>query len=218
MWREIAANAHHNHVFMSERSKPSDGSPEQEFSTFESSVARFASRGPAPVHLWNPEHCGEIGLSIGADGTWYYRNSPIGRKSLMRLFSTILRKDPDGCHYLVTPVEKIIIDVADAPFLAVEMRAQGEGREQQLHFMTNCGDAVAAGPGHPIRFVREAEGDGLKPYLLVRGALEALVSRALTYDLIELGTCQEVDGEEMFGVWSGGEFFAAAPASESMAS
>lgn len=218
MWPDIAANAHHNHVFMSERSIPSAGSWEQEIATFESSVARFASRGPAPVHLWNPEHCGEIGLSIGADGTWYYRNSPIGRKSLTRLFSTILRKDTDGCHYLVTPVEKIRIDVADAPFLAVEMRAAGEGRDRQLTFVTNCGDEVAAGPEHPLRFLREADGGGLKPYLLVRGALEALVTRALAYDLIELGTCETVDGEEMFGVWSGGEFFAAAPASESMAS
>jgi uncharacterized protein len=218
MWREIAASTHHNLVFMSERNNRSDESREQEIATFESSVARFASRGPAPVHLWNPEHCGEIGLSIGADGTWYYQNSPIGRKSLMRLFSTILRKDPDGCHYLVTPVEKIRIDVADAPFLAVEMRVEGEGRGQQLQFTTNCEDEVVAGPDHPLHFLRESDGEGLKPYLLVRGALQALVTRALTYDLVELGTCEEVDGEEMFGVWSGGEFFAAAPAGEGMAS
>lgn len=156
-------------------------------------------------------------MSIGADGIWYYRNSPIGRRSLTRLFSTILRKDEDGCHYLVTPVEKIRIDVADAPFLAVEMIVEGEGRGQQLRFVTNCGDAVTAGAGHPLRFEHEASG-GLKPYLLVRGALEALVTRALTYDLMERGVCESIEGEEMFGVWSGGQFFAAAPASESMAS
>lgn len=217
MWRESASNAHHNRVFMTQRSTRVSGSGQGEIANFESSVARFASRGPAPVHLWNPEHCGEIGLAIAADGTWYYRNSPIGRKALTRLFSTILRKDGDGCHYLVTPAEKIRIDVADAPFLAVEMRAEGEGRDQTLHFATNCGDAVAAGPEHPLRFAREASG-GLKPYVLVRGALEALVTRALAYDLAELGVCELVEGEEMFGVWSGGRFFAAAPASESMAS
>lgn len=217
MWREFASDAHHNRVFMNNRKTRQSGSPEHDIADFESSVARFASRGPAPVHLWNPEHCGEIGLAIGADGTWYYRNSPIGRKALMRLFSTILRKDDDGRHYLVTPVEKIRIEVADAPFLAVAMMPEGEDSGQKLHFETNCGDAATAGPEHPLRFEREASGDGLKPYILVRGALEALVTRAITYDLIELGVCEMVDGEEMFGVWSDGQFFAAAPASESMA-
>ncbi len=175
-------------------------------------LTRFAHRGPAPVHLWNPEHCGEIGLRIGADGTWYYQDSPIGRMALVRLFSTVLRKDPDGRHYLVTPVEKIAIEVADAPFMGVEMQVAGHGQAQRLSFRTNCEDRVEVGPDHPLRFAREPRGEGIKPYVLVRGALEALVTRALTYDLIELGVCERVADAEMFGVWSGGRFFAIAPA------
>ena len=151
------------------------------------------------MHLWNPEHCGDIGLRIGADGTWYFQESPIGRKALVRLFATILRKDPDGKHYLVTPVEKIEVGVADAPFLAVEMVPSVTQEDiPVLVFRTNVGDEVVASPDHPLRFENDAENGGVKPYILVRGALEALVTRALMYDLIELGVCEEVDGKELF--------------------
>lgn len=177
----------------------------------ESTLSRFARRGPAPVDLWNPENCGTIGLRIGADGTWFYGGSPIGRKALVRLFSTILRKDPDGLHYLVTPVEKIVVEVADAPFLAVEMVVTGEGRDQKLLFRTNVDDEVAAGPGNPLRFERDAANDGIKPYILVRGALEALVTRSLTYDLVNLARIDRAGNTDRFGIWSSGAFFAVSP-------
>lgn len=175
-------------------------------------ISRFARRGPAPVHRWNPEHCGEIGLRIDADGTWVYGGSPIGRKALVRLFSTIMRKDADGLHYLVTPVEKIVVEVADAPFRAVEMEVKGEGRTQILSFRTNVDDTVIAGPDNPLRFERDAANDGVKPYIVVRGGLEALVTRALTYDLIALARTNRIGNTDHLGVWSSGVFFAVAPA------
>lgn len=186
----------------------------RDLETLTSSLKRFARRGPAPVHLWNPEHCGEIGLRIGADGTWYYRGSPIGRGALVRLFSTVLRKDDDGRHYLVTPVEKIAVDVADAPFLAVEMTVTGKGGDQQLTFRTNCDDHVDAGPEHPLRFVHGGASGGTKPYVRVRGALDAVVTRAVTYDLIALGVLRQCGDGEKFGVWSGGRFFPIADAAD----
>jgi len=187
-------------------------------SGLQSSLGRFAARGPAPVHLWNPGHCGEIGLWIAADGTWYYQNSPIGRRALVRLFSTVMRKDEDGCHYLVTPVEKIAIDVEDAPFQAVTMTISGDAPwSQVLSFTTNCGDEVSAGSDHPLRFARAESNQGIKPYILVRGRLEALVTRALSYDLIERGQTETLDGKEMFGVWSKKVFFPIAVADGSAA-
>ncbi len=163
--------------------------------------------GLPPVHLWNPPFCGDLDMRIASDGTWYYMNSPIGRKRLVRLFSTVLRRDEDGRHYLVTPVEKCGIAVDDAPFVAVRMKIEGTGRGQRLRFGTNVGDEVCASEKHPLRFETEAGTDGLKPYVLVRGRLEALVSRALFYDLVELGTTETVAGTEWFGVWSGACFF-----------
>lgn len=160
-----------------------------------------------PVELWNPPYCGEIGLKIAVDGSWFYQDSPIGRKPLVRLFSSVLRKDEDGRHYLVTPVEKIGIEVEDAPFLAVEMVVEGEGAEQCLSFRTNVDDYVQVGPEHGLRFEQGAADQGMKPYILMRGRLEALVTRALYYDLVALALTRDVDGQEMLGVWSGGEFF-----------
>ena len=161
-------------------------------------------KGPAPVEKWNPPYCGDIGMKIRADGVWNYGGTPIGRMPLVKLFAGVLRKDADGKHYLVTPVEKVDVDVADAPFLAVEMEVRGSGREQTLVFRTNVDDIVEAGPAHPLRFEVEPGSQGLKPYLLVRGRLEALVTRALYYDLVELA---EDEGNGL-GLWSGGTFFA----------
>lgn len=158
-----------------------------------------------PVENWNPPDCGDIGMRIRADGTWLYQNSPIGRKALVKLFSRILRKDADGRTYLVTPVEKVVVEVDDAPFLAVEMQVENQGRDQQLIFRTNVDDIVRCGPDHPLRFELEPGSGGLKPYLLVRGRLEALVTRALYYDLVELAEAGP-DGESL-GIWSGGAFF-----------
>ena len=137
------------------------------------------TRRPAPVESWNPPYCGDIGLKIRRDGTWLYRDSPIGRPALVKLFAGVLRKDEDGRTYLVTPAEKVDVEVEDAPFLAVEMEARGAERAQQLAFRTNVDDVVACGPDNPLRFAEQEPGRGLKPYVLVRGRLEALLTRAL---------------------------------------
>ena len=162
-----------------------------------------------PVHLWNPPFCGDIDMRIAADGTWFYMNSPIGRKPLYTLFSRVLRKDEDK-YFLVTPVEKCGIRVDDAPFTAIRMGVEGEGASQVLTFETNCDDAVTVDADHPLRFGIEQGTDGLKPYVLVRANLEALVVRALFYDLVAKGT---IVGE-WFGVWSSATFFPMQRASE----
>ncbi len=160
-------------------------------------------KGLPPVHLWNPPFCGDIDMRIAQDGLWYYMNSPIGRKPLMKLFASVLRHDEDGKYYLVTPVEKCGIRVDDAPFLAIRMSVAGNGPDQTITFETNTDDTVTIDATHPLRVAVEAGTQGLKPYVLVRGRLEALVARALFYDLVALGT---VEGE-WFGVWSGGRFW-----------
>ncbi len=170
----------------------------------EALIKAQSGKGPAPVEKWNPPYCGDIGMRVRSDGVWLYQNSPIGRIALVKLFASVLRKDDDGKHYLVTPVEKIDIAVDDAPFLAVEMQVTGKGRAQTLTFRTNVDDIVEAGPLHPMRFEVEDGSGGLKPYVLVRGRLEALVTRALYYDLVELAI--EAPGRGL-GLWSGGTFF-----------
>jgi uncharacterized protein len=170
----------------------------------EALIKAQSGKGPAPVDTWNPPYCGDIGMKIRADGVWLYGGSPIGRMPLVKLFASVLRKDDDGKHYLVTPAEKIDVAVEDAPFMAVEMEVKGSGRDQSLTFRTNVDDIVEAGPQHPIRFEIEPGSEGLKPYLLVRGRLEALVTRALYYDLVELAVEAEAGS---LGLWSGGRFF-----------
>jgi hypothetical protein len=165
-----------------------------------------------PVELWQPPYCGDIGLEIRADGTWLYRGSPILREALVRLFASVLRKDGDGRTYLVTPAEKVDVAVEDAPFLAVEMQVCGRGRAQQLVLRTNVDDVVRCGREHPLRFAEQEPGGGLKPYVLVRGRLEALFARSLVYELAELAVEEEREGRSAPGVWSGGLFFAMEPA------
>jgi uncharacterized protein len=159
-----------------------------------------------PVDSWNPPYCGDIGMAIKADGTWFYQGSPIGRKPMVRLFSRILRRDADGQYFLVTPVEKVDVAVADAPFLAVEMEVAGHGPEQRLTFRTNVDDVVIAGPEHPLRFVLEPSSGGLKPYVRVRGRLDALVTRAVYYDLMELAVTGTTTNAPP-GLWSAGAWF-----------
>ena len=171
-----------------------------------------AGKGAAPVEKWNPPFCGDLDMEIRRDGTWFYLGTPIGRAALVQLFSTVLRKDEDGRTYLVTPVEKVGIRVEDAPFVAVEVDASARDGEQVLTFRTNVGDVVEAGPQNPLRFAIEAETGGLKPYLLVRGRLEALVNRAVTYELVALGEEIEVDGQRMFALRSNGAAFPVMPA------
>jgi uncharacterized protein len=175
-------------------------------------VALARRRGPAPVHLWNPPYCGEIEMRIAADGTWFYRGSPIGRAPLVQLFASILRKDGDR-HVLVTPVERVGITVDDAPFLAVEMSREDASGEPRLVFRTNVEDFVVVDAEHPLRFETGAA-DGVKPYVRVRGELWALVKRALFYDLVALGEAQVWNGEDWFGVRSSGLFFPMRRASE----
>ncbi len=174
--------------------------------------AARAGKGAAPVEKWNPPFCGDLDMEIRRDGSWFYLGTPIGRAALVQLFSTVLRKDEDGRTYLVTPVEKVGIRVEDAPFIAVEIDASMRSGEQVLTFRTNVGDVVEAGPTNPLRFAVEAETGGLKPYLLVRGRLEALVNRAVTYELVALGEEIDLHGERMFAVRSNGEIFPIMPA------
>jgi len=175
-------------------------------SGLEQLLREAAARPDAPVDRWNPPYCGDIGLAIKADGSWTYRDSPINRPALVKLFARVLRKEDDGRTYLVTPVEKIDVAVADAPFLAVEMETQGEGRVQTLTFRTNVDDIVVAGPRHPVSFAIEPVTGGLKPYLLVRGRLTALLSRPLTFDLADL-LQPESDTSNALGLWSNGAYF-----------
>ena len=171
-------------------------------------AAALPRRGPPPVERWNPPFCGDIDMRIAADGTWFYQKTPIGRPALVKLFASVLKREGEK-YFLVTPVEKVGIVVEDAPFLAVEMQDEKGG----LAFRTNVDDWVAAGPGHALRFDLDAATGGLKPYLHVRHGLWAKVTRALFYDLVELGEERALDGTAMFGVASGAEFFAMAQAS-----
>ena len=159
-------------------------------------------KGHPPVENWNPPYCGDIGLEINADGTWCYHGSPINRPSLVKLFSSVLRKDADGKTYLVTPDERIDVAVADAPFLAVEMELSGHPPHQEVIFRTNVDDVVPCGPAHPLRFAVDEQTGAIKPYVRVRGRLEALVTRAMTHELLNLA----VDTEPV-GVRSGGVLF-----------
>ncbi|MEZ5842959.1 MAG: DUF1285 domain-containing protein [Hyphomicrobiaceae bacterium] len=174
----------------------------------ESLVAAARADRLPPVEAWDPPYCGDIGMAIRADGTWTYQGSPIGRQAMVKLFARILRKDADGRTWLVTPVEKVDVAVADAPFLAVEMEIEGAGAAQTVVLRTNVDDIVRVGPDHPLRFEREAATDGVKPYVLVRGRLEALVTRAVMFDLVALAEPAMIGGRAVLAVRSGGTLFA----------
>lgn len=170
------------------------------------------SKGLPPVHLWNPPLCGDLDIRIAGDGAWFYLGTPIGRPALVRLFSTILKREGDR-YFLVTPVEKVGIRVDDAPFLAVEMRTEGKGDRRTLSFRTNVDDWVTCDANYPLRFDATADG-GLKPYLHVRADLWAKVTRAVYYDLVALGEERIVNGHAMFGVASASAFFPMADAEQ----
>ena len=188
------------------------GAPESALGGLAEAASAAGGRGPAPVHRWNPPYCGEIDMRIAADGVWFYCGSPIGRPALVRLFASILRKDSER-HVLVTPVERVGIAVDDAPFVAVEMEVGAADGARRLMFRTNVDDIVTVDAEHPLRF-EPAAADGIKPYVRVRGELWALVKRALYYDLVALGEVERQNGEDWFGVRSGGLFFPVARASE----
>jgi hypothetical protein len=170
-------------------------------------IARLAAeRKLPPVEQWNPSHCGDSGMRIAKDGTWYHEGSPIARPAMVRLFSTILRREPDGRFVLVTPFEKLDILVEDAPFVAVELKSDGSGRERLLAFRLNTGDLVIAGPRHPLRL--ETHEDGPRPYVGVRSGLEARLARPVYYELAELAL---EEGAVPAGLWSQGVFFPLEP-------
>jgi len=167
-------------------------------------VAEAGNQAKArPVERWNPPYCGDIDMRIAQDGSWHYRGSLIAREPLVRLFASILRREDDNRHFLVTPVEKVGIAVDDAPFAAVEVLVEGTGNERAMTFRTNVGDIVEAGSAHPLRFAEEAGTGGLKPYLDVRAGLEALATRPVALELV--ANADEHDGR--LGIWSHGTFF-----------
>jgi uncharacterized protein len=182
--------------------------PPPDFSSLSvADIARLSETDQLPpVERWNPTHCGDSEMRIARDGTWYHQDSPITRAAMVRAFSRILRREPDGAHVLVTPVEKLDIAVEDAAFVAVELKAEGEGRGSTLAFRLNTGDVVTASADHPLRFVERD--DGPRPYLLVRGGLEALVARPLYYELAERALAGD---DTPPGVWSAGAFFPLQP-------
>ncbi len=174
-------------------------------------IARaLADKRLPPVERWNPDHCGDIDMVIRRDGSWWYNGSPIGRQAMVKLFSTVLRRDEDEKYYLVTPVEKLGITVEDAPFVAVELVNEGEGKTRSLAFRLNTEDYVIAGPGNRLRVEVDGKTGEPRPYVHVRRGLEALLSRSVFYELVALAL--EDSGDECgeagtLGLWSGGVFF-----------
>lgn len=169
-------------------------------------IPQTENKGLPPVHLWNPPFCGDLDMRIARDGNWFYQGTPIGRPAMVRLFSTVVRRDGDD-YFLVTPVEKVGITVDDAPFVAVELIAEGSGEAQVLRFVTNVGDETEAGEAHPMRVEIDPETQEPAPYVHVRANLEALIHRNVFYQLVELAEPREIDGAKWLGVWSQGQFF-----------
>jgi hypothetical protein len=177
------------------------------------SLGAIASgKGPPPVERWNPPFCGDIDMRIDGEGAWFYNGTPIGRPKLVKLFASVLRRDPDR-YVLVTPVERVGIAVADVPFVAVEMALDGSADARGIAFRTNVDDLVQVDADHPLRFEKGRDG-GVKPYVKVRGGLWARLTRALTYDLVELGEERDLDGTAMFGVAVGGAFYPISPVAD----
>ncbi|SEH50021.1 hypothetical protein SAMN02799636_02635 [Methylobacterium sp. 275MFSha3.1] len=187
-----------------------DPAPDPTLSRLSAALGDLPKRGLPPVERWDPPYCGAIDIRIAADGTWFHNGSPIRRDKLVKLFATILRREPDGRTVLVTPVESVGITVDDAAFVAVEMAVDGSGADRRVSFRTNVDDLVSVDAEHALRF-EEAPDGALKPYLHVRRGLWALVTRALTYDLVDLAEERLVDGKPWLGLWAGGAFHTIAP-------
>jgi uncharacterized protein len=181
---------------------PMDALPDFATMSLTDVAKALAEKRLPPVENWHPTHCGDSEMRIARDGTWFHQGSPIGRVEMVRLFSTILRREADGGYVLVTPGEKLDIAVDDAPFVAVEVKNEGSGHDRSLAFRLNTGELVVAGPDNGLRFA--GRDDGPHPYLHVRGGLEALVARSVYYELAEMALD---DGADTPGVWSGGLFF-----------
>jgi hypothetical protein len=169
-------------------------------------IPKAEGKGLPPVHLWHPAFCGDIDMRIARDGTWYYMGTPIGRKPMVKLFSTIIRRDGDK-YVLVTPVEMVGIQVDDAPFVAVSLQVEGQGEQQVLRFTSNVEEEIVAGAEHPLRVAIDPHSAEPAPYVHVRSNLEALIHRNVFYQLVELAVTREIDGQNWLGVWSSGVFF-----------
>ncbi|MGU3417096.1 DUF1285 domain-containing protein [Methylobacterium sp. D54C] len=187
-----------------------DPASDPTLSRLSAALGDLPKRGLPPVERWDPPYCGAIDIRIAADGTWFHNGSPIRRDKLVKLFATILRREPDGRTVLVTPVESVGITVDDAAFVAVEMAVDGSGADRRVSFRTNVDDLVSVDADHALRF-EEAPDGALKPYLHVRRGLWALVTRALTYDLVDLAEERLIDGKPWLGLWAGGAFHTIAP-------
>ncbi len=187
--------------------------PKPNADTLAAAAKAAGSKGPAPVHLWNPPFCGDLDIRIARDGTWFYLGTPIGRAPLVKLFASILKREGDD-YFLVTPVEKVGIKVDDAPLLATDFDKTGDGRDQRLTFTTKTEDVVTLDGDHPLRVERDRDTGEPSPYILIRSNLWALIDRKSFYRLVDLG-CHEVhDGHKWFGLWSSGQFFPVIPSSE----
>lgn len=178
-----------------------------------SAVRRAAPRGLPPVEKWDPPFCGDLDMRIARDGTWFYLGTPIGRKPLVKLFSSILKKEGDD-YFLVTPVEKVGITVEDAPFVAVDFTVEGTGQNAKITFTTHVGDEATAGPQHTIRVIRDPKTGEPSPYVNIRRNLDALIDRKSFYRLVDIGVAHRVEEEDWFGIWSDGIFFPFIPVSE----
>lgn len=168
--------------------------------------------GQRPVEKWNPDYCGEMDMVIKADGSWWHEGSPLTRRGLIDLFASILRKDADGETYLVTPVEKIKIAVERAPFVAVRVDIEGEGKSQRIFFTTNLDDVVEAGPESPIRVETDPETLEPAPFVTIRGRLEAALKRSVFYELVEHAVERDTDEGKQLGIWASCTFFPLGPA------
>lgn len=175
-----------------------------------SKIDQMPDKGGAPVHLWNPEYCGELDMIIEENGNWIYNKTPIGRQKLVKLFSSVLKREGDQ-YFLVTPVEKIGIKVEDVPFIAISLEVNGTGEKQQLYFTTNVGDTVIAGKDHPLSFISQQMNETIKPYIHIRHeitqGLKARLSRPVYYELANLAVEGKWNGKDCYGVWSNGVFF-----------
>lgn len=174
-------------------------------------TAQLQQRSLPPVESWQPPLSGEMDMRIARDGVWWHEGKPIRRESLVRLFSTILRREDDDCYYLLTPVEKWRIRVDDAPFVAVVLEVLDVGETRTLVFHTNVGDKIAAGPEHPLRVEYDTAGEP-SPYIHVRAALWALISRSVFLELAELAQIQQGNDGQVYTVHSQGSCFVLGPA------
>lgn len=170
-------------------------------------VRQIESRGPAPVHLWDPPFCGDIDMVIRRDGSWWHEGRPIRRKPMLKLFASVLRLDPDGAYYLVTPVEKVRIQVEDCPFVAVLLHTEGAGEAQQLQFVTNTDETVTVDAEHPLTLNADPDTGEPHPQVHVRSGLKALIARSVFYQLVALAVTRDHADRTETGVWSCGEFY-----------